>query len=106
MQKGCHPGRLRVGVALLDVQVLQDVRIRVGLTSTPAGLEGGQGESGPDAEHQQSQHLWTARDAVTLWAVRPRGPVSDGREDGPEAAHLYSPDLVPWHCGRPDPAAR
>ena len=60
------------------------------MTSTPAWLEGGQGESGPDAKHQQSQHLWTARHAVTLWAVRPRGPVRDRREDGPEAAHLHT----------------
>ena len=35
----------------------------------------------------------TAR-AVILWAARPRGPVCDGKEDGPEAAHLHSRHLV------------
>ena len=37
---------------------------------------------------------------------RPSGPVSERREDGPEAGHVHSRHLVLWHCGRPDPAAR
>ena len=43
------------------------------MTTTPGGPDREQGERGPDARHRQSQHLW---------APRPRGPVSDGRDDG------------------------
>ena len=114
-KKECDTGRLRVGVALLNVRSgcsnpsrRDDDTCRAGWetrgerrserarreapavatlvggpTPRPSLAPGGRRKGRLAGGSTPAQS--TPR-AVTLWAARSRGPVSDGREDGPEAA--------------------
>ena len=83
MQKECNPGRLRVGVALLNVRSECSYPSR--RDDDTCRARWGTWERGQTRGTSSSNTC----------GAKTRGPVSDEGEDGPEAAHVHSRHLVP-----------